>query len=285
MKPAPFEYHAPGTVSGAVSLLAEFAERGGRVIAGGQSLIPMMAFRLARPHHLIDINRIDELGHLAVEADILRIGATVRHMALETVPTSGTIGRMLREVARSVAHPPIRNRGTFCGSLAHADPSAEWCLVAAVLDATIIARNAKGIRLIPASDFFLGIMTTSLAADELVTECRIPLLADDMRYGFYEVSRRVGDFAMAAALATYRLQGGCITDARIALGGIETFPRRVPEAEALVSGSMPAVACFRAAAEAAAGSIDPMEDNHTTQDFRRHLARTVTLRALERSLL
>jgi carbon-monoxide dehydrogenase medium subunit len=285
MKPAPFEYHSPSTVNGAVSLLAEFAEQGGHIIAGGQSFIPMMAFRLARPRHLIDINRIDELGHLAVEADILRIGATVRHATLETMAIGGTLGHMLREVARSVAHPPIRNRGTFCGSLAHADPSAEWCLVTAMLDAAIVARNANGIRLIPASDFFLGVMTTSLAADELVTECRIPLLADDTRYGFYEVSRRAGDFAVAAALATYRLHNGCITDARIALGGIETFPRRLPEVEALVSGSTPAGECFRAAAEAAAISIEPMEDTRTTKDFNRQLVRTVTLRALERCLV
>lgn len=284
MKPASFEYHAPGTVDEAVSLLAEFAERGGRVIAGGQSLVPMMAFRLARPSHLIDINRIAGLDRLSVGAGMLRIGATVRHADIEAAADGGTLGRLLREVARSVAHPPIRNRGTFCGSLAHADPSAEWGLVAATLDASIIACSARGQRIVPAVEFFLGVMTTSLATDELVMECRIPLLADDARYGFYEVSRRAGDFALAAALAAYRLSGGLITEARFGLGGVETFPRRLSTVEALLAGAVPGGGCFRAAAEAAAASIDPMEDSRTTMDFRRQLVRTVTFRALERSL-
>jgi aerobic carbon-monoxide dehydrogenase medium subunit len=284
MKPASFEYHAPGTVDEAVSLLAEFAEQGGRVIAGGQSLVPMMAFRLARPSHLIDINRIAGLDRLSVEAGTLRIGATVRHADIEAASHGGTLGRLLSEVAGSVAHPPIRNRGTFCGSLTHADPSAEWCLVTATLDASIVARSTRGPRTVPASDFFLGVMTTSLAADELVTECRIPLLADDARHGFYEISRRAGDFAMAAALVAYRLSNGRITDARFGLGGVETRPRRLPSAEAMLAGAKPGAQSFRAAAEAAAAAIDPMEDSHTTSDFRRQLARAVTSRALERSL-
>ena len=284
MKPASFEYHAPGTVDDAVSLLGEFAEQGGRVIAGGQSLVPMMAFRLARPSHLIDINRIAGLDRLSVEAGMLRIGATVRHADIEAATNGGTLGRLLREVARSVAHPPIRNRGTFCGSLAHADPSAEWCLVAATLDASIVARSTRGPRTLLASDFFLGVMTTSLAADELVMECRISLQADDTRYGFYEVSRRAGDFAMAAALVTYRLSSGRITDARFGLGGVETFPRRLSNVEAMLAGAVPGGESFRAAAEAAAAGINPMEDSHTTRDFRRQLVRAVTSRALERSL-
>jgi aerobic carbon-monoxide dehydrogenase medium subunit len=284
MKPVSFEYHAPGTVDEAVSLLGEFAERGGRVIAGGQSLVPMMAFRLARPSHLIDINRIAGLDRLLVEAGMLRIGATVRHADIEAATNGGTLGRLLREVARSVAHPPIRNRGTFCGSLAHADPSAEWCLVAATLDASIVARSTRGPRTLPSSDFFLGVMTTSLAADELVMECRFRLLADDARYGFYEVSRRAGDFAMAAALVAYRLSEGRITDARFGLGGVETFPRRLSEVEAMLAGTKPGGESFRAAAEAAAADIHPMEDSHTTGDFRRQLVRAVTSRALERSL-
>jgi len=284
MKPASFEYHAPGTADEAVSLLAEFAERGGRVIAGGQSLVPMMAFRLARPSHLIDINRIAGLDRLSVEAGTLHIGARVRHADIESATDGGTLGRLLREVARSVAHPPIRNRGTFCGSLAHADPSAEWCLVAATLDASIVARSTRGPRIVPASDFFLGVMTTSLAADELLMECRISLLVDDARYGFYEVSRRAGDFAMAAALVTYRLSGGRITDPRLGLGGVETFPRRLSNVEAMLAGATPGDESFCAAAEAAAASIDPMEDAHTTSDFRRQLVHAVTSRALERSL-
>jgi aerobic carbon-monoxide dehydrogenase medium subunit len=284
MKPAPFEYHAPAAVDEAVSLLAEFAEQGGRIIAGGQSLVPMMAFRLARPSHLIDINGIADLNQLSVEDGALRIGATVRHAMVETTTIGGTLGRLLRDVARFVAHPPIRNRGTFCGSLAHADPSAEYCLVAATLDAVIVVRSGRGIRLVPASEFFVGIMTTSIATDELITECRIPLLAEDAQFGFYEVSRRAGDFAMAAALVTYRLHHGRIADARIGIGGVEMAPRRLLNVEEMLAGALPGTESFRAAAELAANSVRPMEDNHITKNFRRQLACTVILRALGRSL-
>jgi carbon-monoxide dehydrogenase medium subunit len=285
MKPAPFDYHAPRTVDEAVSLLAEFACQDGRVIAGGQSFVPMMAFRLARPSHLIDINRIGELDRLSVEDATLHIGATVRHAALESMAGGDTLGCLLREVARFVAHPPIRNRGTFCGSLVHADPAAEWCLVAATLDAMILSRSARGDRAIAAADFFQGVMTTSLAADELVMECRIPPLADDARFGFFEASRRAGDFAMAAALVTYRLHDGRIAEPHIGLGGVEPFPRRLPWVEARLAGEVPDSECFRAAAAAAAERVEPMQDNRIDTDLRRHLVSAVTLRALQRSLL
>jgi carbon-monoxide dehydrogenase medium subunit len=284
MKPAPFDYHAPRTVDDAVSMLAEFAGRGGRVIAGGQSFVPMMAFRLARPSHLVDINGVGELDRLLVEDATLRIGATVRHAAIESMVSGGTLGCLLREVACSVAHPPIRNRGTFCGSLAHADPAAEWCLVAATLNATIVARSARGLRAIASADFFQGVMTTSLTADELVTECHIPLLADDTCIGFFEVSRRAGDFAMAAALVTYRLHDGRIADPHVGLGGVEPFPRRLPWVEARLAGEAPDGECFRAAAAAAAEGVEPMQDSRIATDFRRHLVSAVTLRALQRSL-
>jgi aerobic carbon-monoxide dehydrogenase medium subunit len=284
MKPAPFEYHAARTVDEAVTLLATFAEHGGRVIAGGQSFVPMMAFRLARPDHLIDINPITDLAHLAAENGMLRIGATVRHATLETMTIGGTLGRLLREVAHSIAHRPIRNRGTFCGSIVHADPSAEWCLVAATLGADIVACSTRQIRTLPASRFFMGIMTTALAADELVTECRIPLLPDEARYGFYEVSRRTGDFAMAAALVSYRVVAGRITEPRLGIGGVEPFPRRLNAVEKMLAGSSPDFALFARAGEAAATAVDPMEDTRSTPAFRRQLVRAVTRRALERSL-
>jgi aerobic carbon-monoxide dehydrogenase medium subunit len=284
MKAAPFEYHAARTVEEAVTLLATFAEQGGRVIAGGQSFVPMMAFRLARPDHLIDINGITDLARLVVEGGVLRIGATVRHAILESMTNGGVLGRLLHEVAGSIAHKPIRNRGTFCGSIVNADPSAEWCLVAATLGAEIVARSATQLRTIPAGDFFIGVMTTALAADELVTECRIPLLPDEARYGFYEVSRRAGDFAMAAALVSYRLVAGRITDARLGVGGTEPFPRRLDEIEAVLEGNAPDVALFGKAAEAVAAAVDPMEDSRNTPAFRRQLVRAVTQRALERSL-
>jgi aerobic carbon-monoxide dehydrogenase medium subunit len=284
MKAAPFDYHPARTVEEAVTLLATFAEQGGRIIAGGQSFVPMMAFRLARPDHLIDINGIIDLARLVVEGGVLRIGATVRHTTLETMTNGGVLGCLLREVARSIAHKPIRNRGTFCGSVVHADPSAEWCLVGATLGAEIVVRSALQLRTIPASDFFLGVMTTALAADELVTECRIPLLPDEARYGFYEVSRRAGDFALAAALVTYQLVAGRITNAQVGIGGVEAFPRRLNEVEANLEGNAPDIVLFRNSAEMAAAVVDPMEDSRNSPAFRRRLVQAVTQRALERSL-
>ena len=174
-------------------------------------------------------------------------------------------------------------RGTFCGSLAHADPASEWCLVAATLDATMVAKCTRGERLIAAKDYFEGIMSTALAEDELLCEARLPLLAADEKFGFNEFNRRAGDFAMAAALVTYRLQGGKITEARIGVGGAEPSPRRIPEAEAALNGKAPGDAAFRAAAEAAAKAVDPLEDHQTTGEYRRDLVRAVVRRALEHS--
>jgi aerobic carbon-monoxide dehydrogenase medium subunit len=284
MKAAPFDYHAARTVDEAVALLSEYADQDGRVIAGGQSFVPMMAFRLARPGHLIDINGVAELDRLAAEDGVLKIGAMVRHAALETMKTGGVLGRLLSKVAHSIAHKPIRNRGTFCGSIVNADPAAEWCLAAVTLDAEVVARSVRAVRVLPAVGFFMGAMMTELAADELVIECRIPLLADAARFGFDEVSRRVGDFAMAAALATYRLEDGRVVDPRIGIGGVEQCPRRISEAEAMIAGAHPDAGAFRAAAAAAADAVEPMDDGQTGLDYRRQLTRAVVERALERTL-
>jgi carbon-monoxide dehydrogenase medium subunit len=285
MKPAPFSYYAPTTVADAVALLSRFASEDGRVIAGGQSLLPMMAFRLARPRHVIDINGIRELGTLAVEGGRLSIGATVRHAAFETpLAACGPLGRLLAEVARSIAHPPIRSRGTFCGSVANSDPASEWCLVTVGTDAEIRLQSARGTRTVPARGFYSGAMTNALAADELVVSVQIPLLADDTRFGFYEVSRRAGDFAMAAALVTYRVAAGRIVDPKIAIGGVEPFPARVATGEAALTGQVPGGALFRQAAIAGAVSVEPMDDDHMPASYRRELAEAVVERALERSL-
>ena len=179
MKPAAFEYHAPTTIDEAVALLAEHAPNDGRILAGGQSLVPTMAFRLARPTHLIDINNVANLDKLAIESGALCIGATVRHAQFHTPACDGVLGRLLTDVVSNIAHYPIRQRGTFCGSVAHSDPASEWCMVAATLDATMIAQSASGERLIPAKDFFETVMTTALNEDELLREVRIPVLSDD----------------------------------------------------------------------------------------------------------
>ncbi len=284
MKPAPFRYHAPKTIEEAVALLAEVAPQDGRVLAGGQSLVPTMAFRLARPTHLIDINGVEALTRLAVDGGRLCIGACVRHEAFHRPVVDGPLGKLLSAVVRHIAHYPIRTRGTFCGSIAHADPASEWCTLAAALGADMVARSVRGTRVIPAHDFFAGIMTTALAEDELLAEVRLPLLPPDTRFGFYEFSRRAGDFAIAMALAAYRVRDGRIVEPRIALGGAEPNTRRIAEAEQALASRAPGGDSFAAAADRAAAVVDPMEDAINSAEYRRDLVRTVTRRALEQSM-
>jgi carbon-monoxide dehydrogenase medium subunit len=283
MKPAAFRYHAPKTVDEAVALLAEVAPQDGRVLAGGQSLVPTMAFRLAKPAHLVDINGVAALDRIAVIDGKLVIGACVRHAAFHRPVCDGPLGRLLTDVVHHIAHYPIRNRGTFCGSLAHADPSSEWCLVLAALDGEVVARSARGERVIAARDFFQGIMTTALRDDELLVEARLPLLDAGARCGFYEFSRRAGDFALAAALGVYHLDGGRIAAPRLAVGGVEPNPRRIATAEAALDGAAPGDQAFRAAAAAATAAVDAMDDAITSAEFRRDLVLAVTRRALERA--
>ena len=283
MKPAAFRYHAPKTVDEAVALLAEFADDDGRVLAGGQSLVPTMAFRLARPAHLVDINGVEALNRIAVADGKLVIGACVRHSAFHKPVCEGPLGKLLTDVVHHIAHYPIRNRGTFCGSLAHADPASEWCLVLAALDGEVVAQSVRGARTIAARDFFKGIMTTALRDDELLVEARLPLLPAGTRCGFYEFSRRAGDFALAAAVGVYRLDGGKIAEPRLAIGGAEVNPRRIAQAERALAGAAPGDQAFRAAAQAAMEAIDPMEDIINSAEFRRDLVLAVARRALERA--
>jgi aerobic carbon-monoxide dehydrogenase medium subunit len=283
MKPAAFRYHAPKTIDEAVAVLAEVAPQDGRVLAGGQSLVPTMAFRLAKPGHLVDINGVEALKRIAVADGKLTIGACVRHSAFHRPVCDGPLGKLLTDVVHHIAHYPIRNRGTFCGSLAHADPASEWCLVLAALDGEVVAKSAKGERVIAARDYFKGIMTTALRDDELLVEARLPLLPSDTRCGFYEFSRRAGDFAMAAAVGVYRLDGGKIIEPRLAVGGVEPSPRRIAQAEQALAGAEPGDTAFRAAAAAATAAVDPMEDITTSAEFRRDLTLAVTRRALERA--
>jgi aerobic carbon-monoxide dehydrogenase medium subunit len=284
VKPATFAYHAPRTVEEVVDQLAELAPLDGRILAGGQSLVPMMAFRMARPAHLIDINDVEGLDRLAIDGKVLRISACVRHAAFHRPVAPGPTGALLSAVASNIAHYPIRIRGTFCGSLANADPASEWCLTAVTLNADLIAVSKRGRRTIAAADFFTGMMGTALAEDELLLEARVPLLAADVRFGFYEFSRRAGDYALAMALTAYRLEGGVIAEPRVGIGGAEGHPRRIAQVEAVLAGNKPGDEVFRAAAEAAAKAIEPMEDAQADAAFRLDLVRAVTQRALERTL-
>jgi carbon-monoxide dehydrogenase medium subunit len=280
VKPAPFTYHRPATITEAIALLAELAPQDGRVLAGGQSLVPIMAFRLARPAHLIDINRVAGLDRLDVAEGRLRIGARVRHAAFHRSVAAGPLGALLATVARDIAHYPIRMRGTFCGSLAHADPAAEWGLVAATLDAELVAISRRGERTIRASDFFRGIMETALLPDELLVEARLPLLPAARRFGFAEFSRRPGDYALTMALAVLDIRGGVIANPLLGIGGAEACPRRLVAVEAALAGAVPSEAVFREAGALAAASVEPLEDPQVEARYRRELVAAMVGRAL-----
>ena len=282
MKPAPFQYHAPKTIAETLDLLGRYAHDDGRVLAGGQSLVPTMAFRLARPKHLIDINGVTGLDRIKVENGRLCIGAAVRHAAFERPVEDGPLGRLLASVVRHIAHGPIRARGTFCGSIAHADPASEWCAVAAVLNAEMVAESkVSGTRVIPAREFFEGIMTTALRENELLREVRLPILPKGTYAGFSEYSRRAGDYAIAMAVATYRLKNGIMSDMHVAVGGAEARPRRIAEAERVLIGRPPNLGTFQAAAHAAAKFLDPLDDESISAEYRLGIVRTMVTRALQ----
>jgi carbon-monoxide dehydrogenase medium subunit len=280
MKPALFELHRPSTVQEALSLLGDVAEEGGLILAGGQSLVPMMALRLAYPPHLIDINAIDGLDRVAVEDGCLVVGATARHAYFHRPVVEGCLGRLLTAVSRHIAHYPIRMRGTMCGSLAHADPASEWCLTAATLGAEIVLANNSGTRSVPAEDYLAGAMTTLREADEMLLEVRIPLFSDDARFGFYEFNRRAGDFALGMCLATYDLVDGVMSGVKIGIGGIEEKPRRLTEAEQILEGQQPGYSLFADAGVASSDSVDPLDDVTTSAEYRRDLTAVVVRRAL-----
>lgn len=281
MKPAPFIHHRPRTIEEAVQLIARYAPDDGRILAGGQSLVPIMAFRMAKPPHLVDINDVAELDRLEVDGARLRIGARIHHAAFGRNAVPGPLGAFLNLVMRNIAHHPIRTRGTFCGSLAHADPASEWCAVAALLDAVLVARSIRGERAIPVRDYFEAVMTTALQPDELLIEVQLPLLPADARFGFQEFNRRAGDFALAMVLTTLRVEQGRIVDARFAVGGAEAFPRRFPEVEAMLEGAAPDARTWREAAALAAERLEPLEDAVTSGEYRRDLVRSLALRAFE----
>jgi aerobic carbon-monoxide dehydrogenase medium subunit len=279
MKAGSFQWHPARSADEAVALLAEYAPQDGRVIAGGQSLVPSMALRLAFPSHLIDINGVEEFARVRVEGGELVIGACVRHAAFHAPVEPGPLGRLLTQVVHNIAHYPIRQRGTFCGSLANADPASEWCLVAATLGARMVARSVRGERVIEASEWFQGIMTTALEEDELLAEVRLPLLPAGSRAGFYEFSRRAGDYALAMALVSWRDEGGTMREVRIGTGSVEVQPRRIAAAEALLEGRTATAESIGEAAAAVSAAVDPLEDFHTSAGYRRDLIGTAVRRA------
>jgi aerobic carbon-monoxide dehydrogenase medium subunit len=280
MKPAPFIYFAPRELDKALDLLAAHGEEG-NVLAGGQSLVPAMNFRLARPKSLVDINHIAALDYVREEGATLRIGALARHARFETPVAAGALGILLPRIARHIAHWPIRVRGTFAGSLAHADPASEWCLLATTLDAKLVATRRGGARVLRPAAFFVGALTTALAPDELLTEIRLPLFGDSWRTGFTEFSRRAGDYALAMCAALLQREGGHVVAARIGVGGATDRPLRSAAAEAILVGSDGGPEAARAAANAAAQAIaQPLEDLQAGAEFRRDLVRAMVERAV-----
>jgi aerobic carbon-monoxide dehydrogenase medium subunit len=284
MKPAAFRYFAPRTLDEALDLLAEHGDDG-KILAGGQSLVPAMNFRLARPAVIIDINRIPALDYLREEDGRLRIGALARHARFEMPVAAGALGALLPRVARHIAHLPIRVRGTFAGSLAHADPASEWCMLAATLDAELTLASRRGTRTLRPEAFFTGALTTSLSEDEVLTETRLPLLGDEWRTGFVEFSRRAGDYALAMSAVLLRLDGGRVAEARIGVGGAADRPHRSAAAEQILVGSDGGRDATRAAADAAALAIEhPLEDVQADAEYRRDLVRVMIERAVAQAL-
>jgi carbon-monoxide dehydrogenase medium subunit len=282
MKPAAFEYYAPESIDALLALLEEHHD--GKILAGGQSLVPVMNFRLARPARLFDINGIGELEFIRVEDQNIRIGALARHAAFHRPVAEGPTGTLLAQVVQHIAHYPIRQRGTFAGSVAHSDPASEWCAVVVTLDAQIVARSRRAERVIPASEYFQGVFATALQPNELITEVRLPLLDASWHTGFYEFARRAGDFAIAMTAAALQIQAGKITQARIGIGGVEDRPSRCYAAEEVLIGKAASRALFAEAAEIVSRAVKPLEDLHADAAYRRDLVRATTRRALEQAL-
>ncbi|MEW5988969.1 MAG: xanthine dehydrogenase family protein subunit M [Chloroflexota bacterium] len=286
MKPAPFAYSAPATLAEALSTLAQYGYEA-KLLAGGQSLIPALNFRLAQPSRLIDLNRLAELDYIQEDADGgLRLGAMTRHRRLERDPLVAKVAPLLHETMPYVAHPQIRNRGTLGGSLAHADPAAELPVIALALQARLRLRSSQGERWVAAEEFFLGLFTTALAPEEILVEVTIPPMPPRTGWSFLEVSRRPGDYAQAgvAALATLDESGVC-RQARLVYLSLGEMPMVAREAAGLLVGQRPDVALIQAVAEVASQQeIEPTADIHASVAYKRHLARVLTRRALQQAL-
>lgn len=280
MKPAQFEYEDPRSVEDAVALL----QRHGadvKLLAGGQSLVPLLNMRLARPAVVVDLGRVPDLDYIRDDGDALVIGALATQRSVERSELVAREQPLLAATARHIAHPQIRNRGTFGGSIAHADPAAECPALAVALDMRITAVGPAGPRVIAAADFFVTYLTTSLEQDEILTEVRVPKLTPGTGWSIQEVARRHGDFALAGAIVTLTLERGRCAEARIALFGVGAVPVRAMQAEQTLIGREPNAALFEEAGARASAEIgEPLSDIHGSSEFRRHLAGVMAQRAL-----
>jgi carbon-monoxide dehydrogenase medium subunit len=281
MKPPPFAYAAPDTLEEALGLLTEHAEAEPRVLAGGQSLIPLMNFRLAKPGYLVDLRNVVGLSGIRRDGDVLVIGAMTRLAEVERSPEVAVAAPLVTEAVGLVAHAPVRNSGTVGGSLAHADPAAELPVVALALDAELVAAGPGGSRVIPAAEFFTGPYSTALAADEILTEIRLPAWPGG--HAFTEFSRVHANFAVVAVAALVELDGDGdqIRRGALALAGVAPTPVRATAAERALAGAPADAGVIRAAADAAATGLSPAGDLHASPETRRGLARTYLRRGIE----
>ncbi|MHA6782008.1 FAD binding domain-containing protein [Pseudonocardia saturnea] len=282
MKPPPFHYAAPTSVAEAVALLGEHADDDARALAGGQSLVPLMNFRLAQPGYLIDLRRIEELTRIRTDGDVLSIGAMVRQSHAEHSPEVALGAPLLAEALGYVAHPPIRNSGTVGGSIAHADPAAELPAVALALDAELVVVGPQGARTIAAADFFVGPFTTAIGAGEILTEVRFPRRGGGQ--AFVEYARTHGNFALVGVASVIETDGDAVTRASIALSGVAPVPVRAAAAERALTGTVPGDASIRAAVDAAVAGLSPSGDAHGSTETRTDIARSYLRRGIELAL-
>jgi aerobic carbon-monoxide dehydrogenase medium subunit len=283
LKPAPFDYFAPESVEEVASLLSEHGDEA-KILAGGQSLIPLLALRLASPTVIVDINRVNSLDYLRDGDGVLHVGALARHRAVERLEGLAERCPMLADAVGVVGHVAIRNRGTVVGSIAHADPAAEWPALALALDAEVDVVGSGGNRTIPADSLFTTYFTTTLEPEELVTEVRFSIPPGAVGSSFVELARRHGDFAVAGVGALIDLsEAGTIQDARVVLIGVADTPLRIREAEQVLDDHEPVAASFQEAAEAVQRLIEPAGDIHGSADYRRAIAGVLTRRALAKA--
>jgi carbon-monoxide dehydrogenase medium subunit len=279
MKAPRFDYVRPDRLETAIAFLAEHGDEA-QVIAGGQSLVPMLAFRLAAPHFLVDIGRIPGLRCFAIDADGIRLGALTRWRDIERNDELQRAHPLLVEATRHIAHYQIRNRGTVGGSLAHADPAAEMPGIVVTCEAEIVVAGRSGQRIVPACNFFTGALMTVLRPDELIVEVRLPRWRSGRRWAFREFARRSGDFALAGISVFYDIENGRALNAHVGAIGVAETPVRLPAAEAALNGKPITEPVIRAAGAATFEGVDPADDIHAPGDYRRALLRVLTERAV-----
>ena len=279
MKPAAFDYFAPASLAEALDLLRTHGARA-KLLAGGQSFVPMANFRVLRPEVVIDLNRIDALGYIKETADGLSIGAMTRHRAIEHSALVRRVCPLMAAAVTWIGHAAIRNRGTLGGSLSHADPAAEWPVVMVALGATLVARSPRGERRIRAREFFVALLATALEPDEILVEIQVPAAPKGSGAAFLEVARRHGDFALVSAGAQVTLSAGKLQDVRLALGGVGAAPF---DASALAS-SVADETGFADLGKRVAAALEPTEDLHASAQYRREVAAVLVPRALRAAL-